>query len=104
MTDNCTKHEAIKRFFVGIQATGVVYCDKAREENNDYLAIARVFFDTLELKWYNKETTPEAMLELIRVSSMDLQSRCGQEYQVSASGQTITLGYATQRYKEMKKE
>ena len=94
MADNCTKQEAIKRLFVGVTATGVVYCDKSREESRDYLVIARVFFDTLELKWFNKETTPENMLELVRVSSMDIQSRCGQEFLWSASGQTITLGYA----------
>ena len=95
MADNCTKQEAIKRLFVGVTATGVVYCDKSREENRDYLVIARVFFDTLILEWVNKETTPENMLELIRVSATDLQSKRGQEYKISASGQSIILGYAT---------
>ena len=50
-----------KNLFVGTFPTGYVYCDKSKEEHGDYMKIAILFFDTLELKIYkpNSKLLPE---------------------------------------------
>ena len=81
-----------ERLFVGVAATGIVYADKSIVKHGDYARIAILFFDTLKLKF--EEDCAADLAELIKKDAAEIQARIGQEYQVSASSQTVTLGYA----------
>jgi hypothetical protein len=75
--------------FIGIHSTCVCYCDKSKEEDGDFKTIARLFFDALELKIYEPQST---LLPKIREHAAEIQARKGQEFQVSGCGQTVILG------------
>jgi hypothetical protein len=75
--------------FIGIHSTCVCYCDKSKEEDGDFKTIARLFFDALELKIYEPQST---LLPKIREHAAEIQVRKGQEFQVSGCGQTVILG------------
>ncbi|MCK9442549.1 MAG: hypothetical protein M0Q13_14160 [Methanothrix sp.] len=77
--------------FSAIFSTGIGYADRTREENGDYKKLAFLSFRTLELEFYGK--VPEELRKLIVEDANAIQVRKGEEYQVSACGQTITLGY-----------
>jgi hypothetical protein len=74
-------------------ATCFAYCDKSREENGDYITVARLFFSDLKLEINKPRST---LLPEIRKHAEKMQAKQGQPYPVSSSGQTITLGYALQ--------
>jgi len=76
-----------KNLFVGTFPTGYVYCDRSKEENGDYMKIAILFFDTLELKIYKPKSN---LLEEIKENAKRYKK--GMEITVSGSGQTRILG------------
>lgn len=78
-----------QRLFCGVFPTGWSWCDRAIEEHGDYVTVAYMSFRTLELE-IRKPKSP--LLPLVKASAARLQAMRGQEYQVSTSGQTVTLG------------
>ena len=76
-------------------ATGVNYCDKAREHKGDYLLVAILLYSTLELKVYAPRNP---LLPLIREDAAKLQARRGEQYPWSST-QTITLGHSIEATK-----
>lgn len=83
--------EAKEKLFSGIFSTGIGYADRTREEHGDYKKLAFLSFRTLELEFYGR--VPADLKELILKDAGAIQARKGEQYQVSSSGQRITLGY-----------
>ena len=83
------------RIFACVMPTGLWWSDKAREEHGDYARLAVLNFSNLELEIF--PGCPKDFAEHIRVSARDLQAKRGESFQISASGQTITLGYALEK-------
>lgn len=75
--------------FVGVFPAGISYADRSREEHGDYMKVAFLPFDSLELVVY-KPKSP--LLALIRADAAKIAARRGESYQVSSSGQTVRLG------------
>lgn len=86
------KVSASARLFSGVYPTGIVYADKLRERSGDYMRVAFLPFDTLELEWA-PGTHPPGLRKLIKADAAAIIARRGQAYPVSASGQTVTLGF-----------
>lgn len=82
------------RLFIGTFPTGISYADRKRERHGDYMKIAFLPFRTLELEWYPDalEKLPQHVKHDIEKHAKRLQARRGESYQVSQSGQTVTLG------------
>ena len=81
-----------ERLFIGVFPTGLVYCDREREQHGDYMRLAHLSFATLELTLYNNPKGE--LLAHILKDAAQMQARQGEEYQISGSGQMTTLGYA----------
>lgn len=75
--------------FIGVFPTGISYCDKSKQEFNDYKRIAFLSFSTLEFKVYD-ESSP--LLEEARKDAESIQAMKGQPFAVDSCGHTITLG------------
>jgi len=84
-----TRDPLAERLFVGVFPEGIVYADRAKEEHGDYKKIAFLPFRTLRLDVYAPKSP---LLPLIRQDAARMQARRGQQFEVSASGQTVTLG------------
>jgi hypothetical protein len=78
--------------FVGIYPCGIVYADRQQEENRDYKRLAFLSYATLELTV--KDDCPDHLAKDIRAHAAELQSKRGQPFEITASGQTVTLGDA----------
>lgn len=78
-----------ERLFCGVFPGGFSWADRAIEEHGDYQTVAFMPFGTLELD-IRKPGSP--LLPLIQAWAAELQAKRGQQYQVSGSGQTVTLG------------
>ena len=80
------------RLFSYVAATGIGYCDRHRKAGGDYnyKNIAHLSFSTLELKVYDPKSE---LLPEIKKGAANLQARKGEQYQVSTSGQYVTLGF-----------
>lgn len=79
------------RLFSGVYPTGIVYADKARERDGDYLRVAFLPFSTLQLEWSPGQHPAELRAEIER-DAAEVIARRGEQYPVSSSGQTVTLG------------
>jgi len=79
------------RLFSGVYPTGIVYADKARERDGDYLRVAFLPFSTLQLEWAPGSHPAELRAEIERDAAQVIAQR-GEQYPVSASGQTVKLG------------
>jgi hypothetical protein len=77
--------------FVCVIGEGVVYSDWTREAGGDFARLARLSFGTLELD-IEKDCPPELKAKIEQHAAL-IQSRRGEPYEVSATGQTITLGF-----------
>lgn len=80
------------RLFVCVMGTGISWADRKVHEHGDYKRLAFLTFSNLEL-----EIVPGCPNDLrVRIEdyAAKVKARRGQQYQVSTSGQTITLGYA----------
>jgi hypothetical protein len=75
--------------FIGTFPAGISYADRAVEEHGDYKAVAFLSYETLELEVRAKRSP---LLALVREHAKTIQARRGEQYQVSASGQTVLLG------------
>jgi hypothetical protein len=74
--------------------TGVAYADRTRERNGDYLRLAFLPFQTLELEWTPRVRVSPEMRRLIVEEADRLRTRKEENYQVSTAGQTVKLGHA----------
>lgn len=80
------------RLFVGVFPTGISYADRAREVAGDYRRLAFLPFGTLVLEW--EKGVPAELRKIIEVGARAIRARRGEQFQVSSSGQAVTLGYA----------
>jgi hypothetical protein len=69
------------------------YCDMSRERHNDYVVLAHLWLHTLEL--VIEPDCPDEFKPLIEADAAAIIARRGEQYEITASGQTITLGYAS---------
>ena len=90
-----SKISAEDRPFTGIFPTGIAYADKTREDFGDYARCGPLLFSTLELEI--EKDCPKDMEALIRSRAKTIQDRAGEQFEVSTSGQTITLGHALKK-------
>jgi hypothetical protein len=91
------------RLFVGTYCTGIVFCDREREQFGDYMKLAMVFFDSLDLKWYtDKNKVPADLKEYIEASAQNYQSRRGELIAISVCGQAdVAAGLASSQTREL---
>lgn len=78
------------RLFIGVFPGGIAYADRHRERNCDYARLAFLPYDTLQL-----EVEPDCPADLrtpIEDHAATVQARRGQEFRISAAGQTVWLG------------
>ncbi len=78
------------RLFIGIFPGGIAYADRHREKDGDYARLAFLPYDTLQLKV--EEDCPSDLQAVIEADAAAIQSRRGELFQVSSSGQTVRLG------------
>lgn len=81
-----------ERIFAGVFSTGIGYADRKREKHGDYARLAFLTFSTLTLEV--EQDCPTALRKEIEEDAARIQAKRGEAFQVSTSGQTITLGYA----------
>lgn len=79
------------RVFAAIMSTGIFYTDKTIEKDGDYARLGSVSFATLEIKI--EPDCPQDIATYIQEEGAKLQKRKGEAFQISTSGQTITLGH-----------
>ena len=80
------------RILLATLATGIGYADRTREEHGDWKRLAILFFS--DLRADIEPDCPADLESQIRSHMATIQARRGELYQVSTSGQTITLGHA----------
>jgi hypothetical protein len=85
-----------ERLFCGVYPCGFVYADRGREKAGDFARLAFLPFDTLEPAI--EKDCPAEMRPLVESDIQRLQACRGEEYQVSTSGQTVTLGTVKTSY------
>lgn len=79
------------RVFSGIFCTGIGWADRTVEKGGDYKRLAFLYFKTLELEI--EKDCPANLREYIVAEAAKVQSRKGEQFQISTAGQTITLGW-----------
>ena len=84
-----------ERIFVATMATGIGYADRTQEEHGDWKRLGHLFYSDLRAEI--AEDCPSELEEEIRAHMAQIQARKGEQYQISTSGQTITLGHALLR-------
>ncbi|MDP2000163.1 MAG: hypothetical protein Q8K22_11300 [Rhodoferax sp.] len=80
----------LDRLFIGIYPCGIVYADRLRDEHGDYARLAFLDFETLSLDI--KAGCPTELQKRIKADAAIIQSKRGEQFQVSSSNQTVTLG------------
>jgi len=78
------------RIFSGVYPCGIVYADRDREIAGDYAKLAFLPFSTLLLEI--ERTCPKDLALEIKRDAAKIQSRRGQQFQISTCGQTVILG------------
>ena len=78
------------RIFAGIYPEGIVYADRKREVAGDYKRLAFLSYGTLALDV--ERDCPTALRADIVADAATIQARKGESFEVSSSGQTVTLG------------
>lgn len=81
---------ATERLFMGVYPGGIVYSDRSREESGDYVRLAFLAYDTLDLDL--RPGVPDDLRSLIEADAAKIRSQAGQPYQISSCGQTVLLG------------
>jgi hypothetical protein len=65
------------------------YCDTTREENGDYKTIARLYFNTLEIKVFANQAKYWPVIEAVNNEMKKIIGNLNTPLTVSATGQTI---------------
>jgi hypothetical protein len=74
------------RLFIGVFPCGIVYADRQR----NHKTVAFLSYAMLQLEW-RAEVDAELKAEIER-NAATLQARRGEQFEVSATGQTVKLG------------
>jgi hypothetical protein len=82
---------ASDRLFIGVFPGGISFADKSREKNGDYMQVAFLPYDTLELEW-RAGKHPADMRKAIERHARSMAKRRGEEFAIDSSGHKITLG------------
>lgn len=80
------------RLFIGVFPCGLSYADRWTEQHGDYKRLAFLPYSTLVLQ-VEPDCPPDLRTE-IETDAATIIARRGQPFQVSACGQTVTLGHA----------
>ena len=80
-----------ERIFIGVFCGGLSYADRKVERHGDYAPLAFLDYARLELRFDTQ--CPEGMKGWIKSHAATVQARRGEQFQISTSGQTITLGF-----------
>lgn len=80
------------RIFRGNYPCGIVYADRKREKHGDYARLAFLPYNTLQLEF--ADDCPPELRKQIEAEAAAIQSRRGEQFQISTAGQTVTLGGA----------
>ncbi len=80
------------RIFVANLSTGIGYADRKREKHGDWARLAILFYSDLRAEF--EPDCPPPLRQQIAKHMAAIQARRGEQYQISSSGQTITLGHA----------
>lgn len=75
--------------FAGCYPTGIVYADKRREKNGDYVRVGYISYKTLKLELEPK--CPKDLTDRIRAAHAELMRKRGQPFHI-AGNMTIKLG------------
>lgn len=75
-----------------VYPASVVYCDRRRYEAGDYAVVARLPYASLRLEWAATECQSADLHDRIQAHASSIISRRGQQFAISDSGQTVTLG------------
>lgn len=92
-----------QRLFIGVYPTGLVYADRFREVDGDYVRLAYLNYRTLELEFDGpqgralKFEGAEELRREIEADARSMQGRRGELFPTSAAGQSILLGGAVVR-------
>lgn len=78
--------------FIGTFSTGLFYSDKRRTVHGDYARCGAIYFHNLRIVIEND--CPTDLRATIIEHAESIKQRVGQEYRISSSDQTVTLGYA----------
>jgi len=79
-----------ERLFVGVYPGGLVYADRKVEQHGDYKRVALLTYDTLELQISDPDSP---LLDEVISDAAIYQARKGERFDISTSGQYITLGW-----------
>jgi hypothetical protein len=90
-TFGVVKVDPRERLFAGVFTTGISYADRTVEEHGDMKRLAFLDFGTLQLEV--RPDCPSDLRPLIETDAAAIQAKRGEQYQVSAAGQTVTLGH-----------
>jgi len=78
--------------FCGVYPNGLQWADRRRTVCGDYVTVAFLFFDTLNLRI--EPDCPAVFREVITHAAAAIQARRGEAYSISACNQTVILGSA----------
>lgn len=78
------------RLFAGVYPCGIVYADRWHEQSGDYKRLAFLSYSSLALE-VERECPPDMRAEIER-DAAKIQSRRGEQFQISTCNQTILLG------------
>lgn len=93
-TSSHTKPSIPANLFIGTFSTGIFYADKNRTAHGDYARCGAVYFSDLRIEV--EPDCPNNLRQIITEHAKSIQARAGQQYQISSSGQAVTLGYGLQ--------
>ena len=79
-----------RRLFIGVFPGGLSYADRWTEQHGDYKRLAFLPYSTLALQV--EPDCPPDLRQEIESHAATIIARRGQPFQVSACGQTVTLG------------
>lgn len=77
--------------FIGVYPCGLVYADRTRELDGDYLRLAFLPYRTLVLEW-DKASCPHHLRTAIESHAASMATQRGRQFNISSCGQTVTLG------------
>lgn len=83
------KRALAERLFIGVYPAGLSYADRSIEVDGDYKRVAFLPYDTLQLEIRDHRSP---LLPLVKEDAKQMERRKGEPFEISACGQTVTLG------------
>lgn len=78
----------MSNLFIACFPTGLVYCDKSREVDGDYIKVAYLNYGTLDLSVYEPRSP---LMPDVKADAEQMQSRSGEQFQIAGNA-FVTLG------------